>query len=167
MSNIISVTFKGLTCDNLKNILKERERREWVIVEKNWDTLDYTYIHIGVILNKPFILYISYQFNFRSFRLRNFHLPILGIQSRSINIFIDFYSTLCFYWLLCYFDYLAPCTLNFKFIPLSPFKPPWHLTFVFQMHVYAIMYLVVAAIRVCLYVCGFYWISTQTEIFTK
>ena len=112
-------------------------------------------------------VYISYQFNFRSFRLRNFHLPILGIQSRSINIFIDFYSTLCFYWLLCYFDYLAPCTLNFKFIPLSPFKPPWHLTFVFQMHVYAIMYLVVAAIRVCLYVCGFYWISTQWEIFTK
>ena len=70
MSNIISVTFKGLTCDNLKNILKERERREWVIVEKNWDTLEYTYIHIGVILNKPFILYISYQFNFRSFRQR-------------------------------------------------------------------------------------------------
>ena len=27
MSNIISVTFKGLTCDNLKNILKERETR--------------------------------------------------------------------------------------------------------------------------------------------
>ena len=59
MSNIISVTFKGLTCDNLINILKERERREWVIEEKNLDTLEYTYTNIGEILNKPFIYHIN------------------------------------------------------------------------------------------------------------
>ena len=30
-----------------------------MIVEKNWDTLEYTYTNIGEILNKPFIYHIN------------------------------------------------------------------------------------------------------------